>query len=139
MVVAVTFAETAILFPNTSETTGFPAFVHWLHNPINSGIFSDRFVAWIHQNNFIVLVNAILVDPIRIQDPEVPTSPANSFFCSAAQASLILQVVDALADRFAIGGAFGNRFFAVSTPDADTVNDVALLGLVAQTARFVRT
>jgi hypothetical protein len=29
------------LFPNASETTGFPTFVHWLHNPVNSRILSD--------------------------------------------------------------------------------------------------
>ena len=71
---------------------------------LNEAKMLHRFVVGIHQNDFVVLVNAILIDPIRIQYSEVPTSPANSFFCSAAQTSLVFQVVDALADRFAVRG-----------------------------------
>ena len=108
------------LFPNAGESTGFTTLVHRLHDPVDSGIPSDletrsgngmdvierqaihRFVVRIHQYNLVVLVDAILINPVRIQDSEVSASPADSFLCSTAQPSLILQVVDTLTYRFAI-------------------------------------
>ena len=111
------------LFPNAGESTGFTTLVHRLHNPVDSRIPSDletrcmrqgngmdvierhaihRFVVRIYQYDLVVLVDAILINPVRIQDSEVSASPADSFFCSTAQPSLILQVVDTLTHRFAI-------------------------------------
>lgn len=47
-------------------------------------------------------------------------------------------MVDTLADRLAVGGTFWNWLFAVTTTDTDSVDNVALLGLVSQTTSLVR-
>lgn len=42
-------------------------------------------------------------------------------------------MVDTLADGFAVGSTLGDLLFAVTPADTDTVDDIALLGLVAET------
>jgi hypothetical protein len=47
-------------------------------------------VTGIHQNNFIVLVDTVLVNPVRVQHPQIPASPTHSLFSRAPQTSLVL-------------------------------------------------
>jgi hypothetical protein len=111
----------------------------------------------VYENNLVVLVDTILVDPVRVQDPQVPAPLANTLLCCAPETALELQVVDTLANGFAISGTcvmqriecgisprwikltLGHRFFAVTPPDTDTVDNVALLRFVAKTTGLVRT
>lgn len=131
-------AQSPVLFPNAGETAGFAAFVHWLGNPIDTGIPANSFVVGIHKDDFEVLVNAVLVYPVRVQDSQVSATPSNTFLGSTPKTALGLQVVDTLADRLAVGGTLWNWLFAVTTTNADTVDNVALLGLVSQTTSLVR-
>jgi len=61
-----------------------------------------RFVVGIDEYNLIILVHSVLVDPIRVQHPQVATTTANAFFSNTPQTTLELEMVDTLADRFAI-------------------------------------
>jgi hypothetical protein len=66
VIVTVAFSETTILFSDTGETTSLPAFVLRSGDPVNSGISTDRFVIGVYQYNLIILVDTILVDPVRV-------------------------------------------------------------------------
>jgi len=46
-------------------------------------------------------------------------------------------VINTLTDRLAVGSTLGNGLFAVTPPDTDTVNEIALLSFVAETTGFV--
>ena len=110
----------------------------------------------VNEDNFVVLVNTILVNPVRVQDTQVTASLADTLLRYTSQTSLGLEVVDTLADGLAIGGTYkiqlqklfpltspskrtlGDLLLAVTPPDTDTVDNVALLGLVAQPASLVR-
>jgi len=61
-----------------------------------------RFVVGVDEYNLIILVHSVLVDPIGIQYPQVATTTANAFFSNTPQTTLELEMVDTLADRFAI-------------------------------------
>jgi len=139
MIVAVAFAQAAVLFANTRKSTGFPAFVYRLRNPIDAGIAANSFVVGIDQDNFVILVNTVLVHPIRVQDSQITTTFSHPLLCSTPKTSLELQVIDTLTNRFTVGSTFGNLLFAVTAPNADAVNNVTLLSLVAQPASLVRT
>jgi len=52
---------------------------------------------------------------------------------------LVLELVDTLVGWLAIGGALWHWALATSTADTDTVDNIALLGLVTQTACLIRT
>ena len=48
------------------------------------------------------------------------------------------ELIDTLVGGFAVSSTLGHRSLAVSSSDADSVNDVALLGLVPESASLIR-
>ena len=60
-------------------------------------------VGWVNKDNFVVLVDTILVDPVGVQDPQVSATTTNTLLCGTPQPSLELEVVDTLTNRLAIG------------------------------------
>lgn len=91
----------------------------------------------VDENDLVVFVDTILVHPVAVQDSQISASTSNSLLCDAAQAALELEVVDTLANGLAVCRTLGDGLFAVATTDTDAVDDVALLGLVAQAASLV--
>lgn len=69
--------------------------------------------------------------------PEVTAALADTLLGSGPQTALVLEVVDTLPDGFTVGGTLGGRLLAVTAADTDTVDEVALLGLVAETVGLV--
>lgn len=59
-------------------------------------------MAGVDEYDFVVLVHTVLIDPIRVQHSQVATTTANAFFRNTLKATLELEMVDTLADRFAI-------------------------------------
>ena len=57
-------------------------FMHWLHDPVYTGIAAYGLVLRIHQDDLEVLVGRILVDPVRVQYAEVGTTAADTFLGS---------------------------------------------------------
>ena len=57
----------------------------------------------IDENDLVVLVYTVLIDPVRVEDTEVTASLANSLFSSTSQTALVLEMVDTLTDGFTIG------------------------------------
>ncbi len=56
----------------------------------------------VDEDDLIILVHTILVDPVRIQDTQVTATTANSLFRNAPQTALELEMIDTLANRFTI-------------------------------------
>ena len=116
---------------------------------------TNSLVVGVNEDDLVVLVNTVLVNPVRVQDTQVAASLANTLFRNALQAALGLEVVDTLADGLAVGSTYkiqlqklfpltspskrtlGDLLLAVTPPDTDTVDNVALLGLVAETTSLV--
>jgi len=139
VVVAMTLADTTVLFAGAGKTTGLPALVDWIADPVDPGVPADGLVVGVDKDDLVVFVDTILVYPVRVQDTQIAASPANTFLCDAPQAPLGLEVVDTLANGLAVGSTLRDVLLAVTPPHANTVDDIALLGLVAQAASFVGT
>lgn len=60
-------------------------------------------MARINSNDFIVFVDTILVDPVRVEDTEISTSSTDTLLSHRAQSTLKLEMVYTLADGFTIG------------------------------------
>ena len=58
----------------------------------------------VDEDDLVVLVHAILVDPVRVEDTEVAAATANTLLSNATKTALGLEVVDTLADGLAVGG-----------------------------------
>jgi len=60
-------------------------------------------VIGVNENDLVVLVNTVLVQPVRVQDPQVAAAPADTLFCDTPQTALELELVDTLTDGLSIG------------------------------------
>jgi len=139
VVVAVAFSETAVLFSDAGETASLPALVHRLGNPVDPWITANGFVIGVNEDDLVIFVDTILVNPIGVQDSQITTTPANTLFRDTPQSSLRLEVIHTLMDGFPIGGTLGDVLLAVTPADTDAVDNVPLLRFVSQPAGLVRT
>ncbi len=62
----------------------------------------------VDKDDLVVLVDTVLVDPVRVEHTQVAAPPANTLLRNAPQATLRLELVDTLTDRLAVGGTCDN-------------------------------
>ena len=67
---------------------------------------TDSFVVRVRKDDLVILVNTILVDPVRVQNTEVATSLPDSLLRDALKTSLRLDLVHTLTDGLAVGGTY---------------------------------
>lgn len=67
---------------------------------------THSFVVRIHQDDFVILVDSVLVYPIRVEDSQVPASPSHSLLCNTPVTALWFEVIYTLANRFAVGSTY---------------------------------
>ena len=63
-------------------------------------------VVGVDEDNLVVLVHAVLVDPVRVQDAQVSAPSANALLRNAPQATLGLELGDTLTNGLAVGGTY---------------------------------
>jgi hypothetical protein len=131
-------------------------------DPVDARVTADGLVLGVHEDDLVVLVGRVLVDPVGVQDTQVSAAATNTLLSGRAQGALVFQLVNTLVGGFAcrpqvspdtsdnsritryhgkdihtVGSTLRNRLLASSTANTHTVDDVALLGLVAETASLV--
>ena len=60
----------------------------------------------VDEDDLVVLVHTVLVDPVRVEDTEVAAATADTLLSNATETALGLEVVDTLADGLAVGGTW---------------------------------
>jgi hypothetical protein len=70
-------------------------------NPADAGIAADRLVLRVDEDDFVVLVGRVLVDPVAVEDAEVGAATADTLLGGGAERALILELVDTLVGRLA--------------------------------------
>lgn len=101
VVVAMAFVESSALLASGSETTRLAVLVHWVDDPVDAGIAADGLVLWVHEDDLVVLVGAVLVDPVAVEHAQVGSTAADTLLSSRLQRALVLQLVDSLVGRLA--------------------------------------
>lgn len=133
----VALVDTSVLLAGGSETSGLSVLVHGVADPVDSSIVSNGNVGGIDQDDLKVLVGGVLVDPVGVEDSQVAGSSANSLLGNSSQRSLQLELVDTLVGGLTVGGSLLGGSLSVSSSDSDSVDDKALLGLVAESSSLV--
>lgn len=139
VVVQVTLVDTTGLLASSSESTGFSVLVNGVDDPVDSGIPSDGLVLGVDQDDLIVLVGSILVDPVRVQNSQVGTSSSNSLLSSSSQRSLVLELRNTHVSGLTVGSTLGHRSLSATSSHSDSVDNVSLLGLVTKLSSLVRS
>ena len=61
-------------------------------------------VAGVDENDLVVLVHTVLVDPVRVKHTEVAAASADALLRNALQTTLGLEMIDTLTDGLAVSG-----------------------------------
>lgn len=96
LVVAVALVETARLLAGGGEATGLAVLVHGVDDPVDAGIDADGLVLGVDEDDLVVLVGGVLVDPVRVEDSEVGAAATDTLLSGGLEGALVLELVDTL-------------------------------------------
>ena len=140
MVLAVAASEeTSVLLASSGEAAGFSVLVLVGGNPVDSGVSSDSLVSGVNKDNLIELKGSVLTNPVRVEDSEVSATSANTLLSNSSVGSGGLELVDTLVDGLAVNNTLGDGSLAATTSDSNSVDNVALLGLVSELSGLIGT
>jgi len=96
VVESVTLAQTSALLASSGETTGLTVLVDWGDDPVDTSITTDGLVLWVDEDDFIVLVGRVLVNPVGVKNSQVGASSTDTLLSGGLEGSLVLELVDTL-------------------------------------------
>lgn len=96
LVVAVTLVETTGLLAGGGEAARLAVLVHGVDDPVDAGVDADGLVLGVDEDDLVVLVGRVLVDPVGVEDSEVSAAAADTLLGGGLEGSLVLQLVDTL-------------------------------------------
>lgn len=137
LVEAVALANTAALLASRGKTTSLTVLVNRVGDPVDTGIAADGLVVRVDTDDLKVLVHTVLVYPVRVEHTQVGSLATNTLLSENAERAVGLKVVHTLVNGLTVRSTLMSMLLAVATAHANTVNHVALLGLVTQTASLV--
>jgi len=76
--------------------------VHRIGDPVNSRVVTNGIVGWVYENNLKVLVDSILVDPVRVQYTKSTTFASYALLSNIAKVSGWFQLGNTLIDWLTI-------------------------------------
>jgi len=126
------------LLPSGGEAPHLPVLVDGVDDPVDTGVLPDGLVGGVDQDDLVVFVGRVLVDPVGVQDTEVTTDAANTGLGDGLVVAGVLELVNTVASGLAVGLTLDDGPLATTTANAHAVDDEALLGLVAEPAGLVR-
>lgn len=168
--VAVALVETTGLLASGGEAARLAVLVDGVDDPVDAGVNADGLVLGVDEDDLVVLVGGVLVDPVGVQDAQVGATAADTLLSGRLERALVLELVDTLVGgltceeekrgmisflqssgrvgsvgsrlenrrpKRTIGSTLGGRSLATTTADTHTVDNIALLGLVTETASLV--
>lgn len=91
----------------------------------------------VDKDDLEVLVGGVLRSPVRVEHAEVAAALADALLSDAAERAGRLQELDTLVLGLAVDDTLGVGALGRAAADADAVDDVALLSLVAEAASLV--
>jgi hypothetical protein len=70
-------------------------------DPVNAGITANGLVLGIDEDDLVVLVGRVLVNPVGVEDAEVGAAAADTLFGGGSERALVLELVHTLVGRLA--------------------------------------
>lgn len=121
LVVATTLVETTGLLAGGGETTGLAVLVDGGDDPVDTGILANGLVLGVDEDDLVVLVGRILVDPVRVQDAQIGAATSDTLLSGRLQGALVLELVDTLVGGLTCSRVFGQCPFLDYTEEGSNV------------------
>lgn len=94
--VAVALVETTGLLAGGGEAAGLAVLVDGVDDPVDAGVDADGLVLGVDEDDLVVLVGGVLVDPVGVQDAQVGATAADTLLSGGLERALVLELVDTL-------------------------------------------
>ena len=101
VVVPMPLVDASRLLPRGGQTPGFTVLVHGLGDPVDAGVAADGLMLRVDEDDLVVLVGGVLVDPVGVEDAEIGAAAADALFGGGFQGALVFQLIYSLVGRFA--------------------------------------
>ena len=156
IVVAMALVQASALLASGSKTTHLTMLVNWVDDPVDAWVTADGLVLGIDEDDLVVLVGAVLVDPVAVQDTKIGAAATDTLFGGGFERALVFELIHTLVDRLAYRklsalralvnciafvhtecGTLWHRPLSSTSSHADAVDDITLLGLISQTTSLV--
>ena len=129
--------EASVLDASGGKAASFSALVLGGGNPVDSGVTGDGLVVGVNKDDLVELEGSVLTNPVRVEDSEVSAASSNTLLSDSSVGSVGLELVDTLVNGLAVNDTLGDGSLAASSSDSDSVDHVALLGLVTELSSLV--
>ena len=96
LVVLVTTAKTSALLAGGGQAAKLTMLVDWVDDPVDAGILADGLVLWVDEDDLVVLVGGVLVDPVRVENAQVSASATDTLLGGGLEGALELELVHTL-------------------------------------------
>lgn len=96
--------ETTRLLAGGGKAAGLAVLVDGVDDPVDAGVDADGLVLGVDQDNLVVLVGGVLVDPVRVEDAKVGAAAADTLLGGGLEGALVLELVDTVVGRLACEG-----------------------------------
>lgn len=93
--------EAARLLAGRGETTSLAVLVDRVDDPVDAGVAADRLVLGVDQDDLVVLVGRVLVDPVRVEDAQVGATAADTLLGGGPERALVLELVHTMSGGLA--------------------------------------
>ena len=131
--------ETSVLLASSSEATALSVLVLVGGDPVDSGVSSDGLVEGVNKDDLEELEGSVLANPVRVENSEVSAALADSLLSDGSVRSVGLELVDTLVNGLAVDDTLGDGSLTATSSDSNSVDHVALLGLVSELSSLVGT
>ena len=75
--------------------------VDGVDDPVDASVAADGLVLRVDEDDFVVLVGAVLVDPVAVKDAEVGAAATHTLLGGGLERALVLELVHTLVHRLA--------------------------------------
>ena len=121
--VVVTFStQSSVLLSLRRKSSELTVFVHRVADPVDSRVVTHSVVCRVNQDDLVVLVGRILVEPVGVDDSEAAQFPSSTLLSNGTLAPLELELGDSLVCGLTIHNTLWHRPLASTTSHSDTVH-----------------
>ncbi len=96
LVVAMALVETTRRLASGGEATALAVLVDGGDDPVDAGVLADGLVLGVDEDDLVVLVGRVLVDPVRVEDAQVGAAAADTLLGGGLEGALVLELVHTL-------------------------------------------
>ena len=119
------------------ESAEFSVGVLSRDDPVDAWVSTDGLVRWVDHDDFVELEGGVLSHPVRVENAQVGALASNTLLSNRLVSSLLLELADTLVAGLSVNATLLHVALASTSADTDSVDDVALLGLVSKSASLL--